>query len=123
MRFSRLTIVAAAVCSAAFSSTAAFAQSGYMTCLLYRATGGGGPRTYYTYPFQADSADEDAMTSIFQTVAVESGMLQSTDQTLGGCHWEAKKNQAFGIAKGFLAKYRGNEFDFSRAMESKLKGR
>lgn len=121
-RFSKVAIISAALCATAFSPTAALAKSGYMTCLLHKDNNGVA-RTYYTYPFQADSGDEDAMTALFQRVSIESDMLLATDQTIGGCHWEAKKNDAFAVAKGFLAKYRGNEFDFSRAMESKLKGR
>ena len=94
---------------------AASAKSGFMTCQLHKSAGNA--RTYYTYPFKADSADEDAMTAKFQRVSIASGMLQQTDQTIGGCHWEAKKDVAFNVVKGFMAKYRGNEFDFSRALE------
>ena len=107
-------ICAALVAICAAVPSAALAKSGYMTCQLYKAAGN--PRTYYTYPFAADSADEDAMTAKFQSVSIASGMLQATDQTIGGCHWEAKKDVAFQIVKGFMAKYRGNEFDFSRAL-------
>ena len=57
------------------------------------------------------------MTVKFQRVSMESGMLQSTDQTIGGCHWEPTKDGAFAVVKGFMAKYHGNEFDFSRALE------
>ena len=106
----------AALAAALLLPATAFAKSGYMTCQLHRDAGGGGPRTYYTYPFEADSADEDAMTAKFQRVSIASGMLQSTDQTLGGCHWENKKSNAVGVVKGFMAKYPGNEFDFSRAL-------
>ena len=94
---------------------AASAKSGFMTCQLHKSAGNA--RTYYTYPFAADSADEDTMTSKFQKVSIASGMLQVTDQTIGGCHWEQKKDVAFQVVKGFMAKYRGNEFDFSRALE------
>ena len=97
----------------ALSPAVASANGGWMTCQLHRDAN---PRTYYTYPFKADSADEDAMTAKFQKVSIDSGMLTATDTTLGGCHWEASKDRAFAVAKGFLAKYPGNEFDFSRAM-------
>ena len=107
-------IYSALIAICAVIPSAAAAKSGYMTCQLYKD--GGNPRTYYTYPFAADSADEDAMTSKFQRVSIASGMLQSTDQTIGGCHWEQKKDVAFKVVKGFMAKYRGNEFDFSRAL-------
>lgn len=120
-RFAKLAIVSAAFGIAALSPTVAFANSGYMTCLLHRpTTDHGGSRTYFTYPFQADSSVEDAMTAKFQAVAIDSGMLNATDQTIGGCHWEATKKQSFAVAKGFLAKYPGNEFDFSHAMEVAL---
>lgn len=108
-------ISAAAIAICLLAPTAASAKSGYMTCQLYK--GAGNARTYYTYPFKADSADEDAMTAKFQKVSIASGMLQDTDGTIGGCHWEEKKDTAFAVVKGFLAKYRGNEFDFSRALE------
>lgn len=108
-----LVMVAA---TAAVMPGAALAKGGFMTCQLHRDAGGGGPRTYYTYPFKADSADEDAMTAKFQQVTLASGMLQSSDQTIGGCHWEAKKDAAFAVVKGFMAKYPGNEFDNSRAL-------
>jgi hypothetical protein len=107
-------ISAALIAVCAVIPSAAFAKSGYMTCQLYKEAGN--PRTYYTYPFAADSADEDAMTSKFQRVSIASGMLQTTDQTIGGCHWEQKKDDAFRVVKGFMAKYRGNEFVFSRAL-------
>lgn len=107
-----LAIAAATIC--ALSPAVASAKSGYMTCLLHRDAN---PRTYYTYPFKADSADEDAMTAKFQRVSIDSGMLDATDKTLGGCHWEQTKDGALAVAKGFIAKYPGNEFDFSRAME------
>ena len=105
-------IAAATIC--ALSPAVASANSGWMTCQLHRDAN---PRTYYTYPFKADSADEDAMTAKFQKVSIESGMLNTTDTTLGGCHWEPSKDRAFAVAKAFMAKYPGNEFDFSRAME------
>jgi hypothetical protein len=98
--------------------TAVFAKSGYMTCQLHRpTTEHGGSRTYYTYPFKADSASEDAMTAKFQKVSIDSQFLQSTDETIGGCHWEAQRDGAFNVVKGFMKKYPGNEFDFSRALE------
>ena len=112
MNFKFATAALFVICAAIPS--AAFAKSGYMTCQLYKAAGNA--RTYYTYPFAADSADEDAMTSKFQRVSIASGMLQATDQTIGGCHWEQKKDDAFKVVKGFMAKFRGNEFDFSRAL-------
>ena len=107
-------ISAALITAYTLIPSAALAKSGYMTCQLYKA--GGNARTYYTYPFAADSADEDAMTSKFQRVSIASGMLQATDQTIGGCHWEQNKDAAFKVVKGFMAKFRGNEFDFSRAL-------
>ena len=107
-----------ALAATLLAPAAAVAKSGYMTCQLHReaVAGAGGTRTYYTYPFEADSADEDVMTAKFQKVSIASGTLQSTDPTLGGCHWEAKKSAAFNVVKGFMAKYPGNEFDFSRAL-------
>ncbi len=112
-------ISAAAITVCAMFPAVASAKSGYMTCQLHRdTTDHGGSRTYYTYPFQADSADEDEMTAKFQRVSLASGMLNATDQTIGGCHWEQKKDAAFNVVKGFMAKYPGNEFDFSRALEA-----
>ena len=108
-------ISAAAMAICLLVPAAASAKSGFMTCQLHK--GGGYARTYYTYPFKADSADEDAMTAKFQRVSIASGMLQATDQTIGGCHWEQKKDVAFKIVKGFMTKYPGNEFDFTRALE------
>ena len=115
-----LLIASAAACFAALIPTAAMAQPGYMTCLLHKD---GNARNYFTQPFKADSADEDSMTTLFRNVSEESGMLQSTDQTTGGCHWEAKKDRAMAVLSGFLDHYQGNPFDFSRAMELALSSR
>ena len=115
-----LLIASAAACFAALVPTAAMAQPGYMTCLLHKD---GNARNYYTQPFKADSANEDSMTTLFRNVSEESGMLQSTDQTTGGCHWEAKKDRAMAVLSGFLEHYHGNPFDFSRAMEVALSSR
>ena len=113
-------IASAAACCAALVPTAAMAQPGYMTCQLHKD---GNTRNYFTEPFRADSADEESMTNLFRSVSEESGMLQATDQTIGGCHWEAKQDPAWAVLKGFLAHYPGNPFDFSRAMEVALSSR
>lgn len=57
------------------------------------------------------------MTEKFQTVLLGMSRIDATQQTTGGCHWEAKKSQAFDVVKGFLAHYPGNEFDLCRALE------
>ncbi len=121
MNSRRTLLIACAVTGlAALAPSAAMAQPGYMTCQLHKD---GNSRNYYAEAFPADSADEDSMTRRFRNVSEESGMLQATDQTVGGCHWEASKAQAASVLKGFLAQYHGNLFDFSRALEVALQSR
>lgn len=116
----RNLIIASAFACVALAPSAAMARPGYMTCQLHKD---GNARNYYAEAFPADSADEDSMTTRFRNVSEETGMLQATDQTIGGCHWEASKAQAMAVLKGFLAQYHGNPFDFSRALEEALKSR
>ena len=102
-RYIRLILVGSALCAAAFSSTAAFAQPGYMTCQAAESE----RQLVFTSPseFRADSADTDKAFDYF-IKAYQAGKAPLLHADLshvqGICHWEAKKGVAITMTTNYL---------------------
>jgi hypothetical protein len=102
-RFARLAVLGSALCAATLSSTAAFAQPGYMTCQAAESS----RQKVFSSPreFRANSADADKAFDYF-TKAYQAGKAPLLGADLshyqGICHWEAKPNVAMGMTTNYM---------------------
>lgn len=115
-------VIALSAAASAMLPTAAIAKSGYISCQVQRSAN---KWVLYAEPFRADSASEDIMTQAFSTYLTSgfSPFVAKDETTLGGCHWEAKQDQAFDVLKGFIKKYASHPVDHSSNFQRFLKSK
>jgi len=100
----KLAMAAAAVLCLTLPAVA-HARDGYMTCQLFES---GKNRVVYTHPFEADSADADAIYEQFLASVQDQGYVSDFSGVSGICNWEADEDTAAEKTENYKSHYEEN---------------